>query len=213
MATDCTAEACPNCTGQPTLSSTDNVICLQDHSDIHNWNHIKIHRLFFLVLAIFILDWAVFAYMADFLSLFVFEYCTLKFSYFLMSIGCVLSFKENIVFICLFSKHFLANFRLKYSLLSSSVSIFTAPKLLWFFQKRDVLRNFWRDRIYELGPWLARAVRQNSSHNFVWQLGPIRGLVYIFCPSRNLAWHLSFYLRCFKSDFDAVKNKFGLLIK
>ena len=54
------------------------------------------------------------------------------------------------------------------------------------FVKRDVMQNFWRDRI-----WLAQAVRQNSSHNFVWLLGPIRGLVYIFCPSRNLAWHLS----------------------
>ena len=58
--------------------------------------------------------------------------------------------------------------------------------------KRDVKRNFWRDMIYELGPWLAQAVRENSSHTFVWLLEPIRGLAHRFCPSRNFAWHLSF---------------------
>ena len=76
-------------------------------------------------------------------------------------------------------------------------------KLLWthiflmqifFFQtqKRDVMRNFWRDIIYELGPWLAHSVRQNSSHNIVLLFGPIKGLVHRLCPSRNFAWHPSF---------------------
>ena len=60
---------------------------------------------------------------------------------------------------------------------------------LW---KRDVKR--WRDIIYELGTWLAQAVRQNSSHTFVWPLGPISGLAHKLCPSRNFAWHLSFML-------------------
>ena len=45
--------------------------------------------------------------------------------------------------------------------------------------------------IYELGPWLTQAVRQNSSHNIVWLFGPIRGLVHRWCPSRNFAWHPS----------------------
>ena len=59
-------------------------------------------------------------------------------------------------------------------------------------QKRDVKRNFWRDRICELGPWLAQAVTQTCGWNFFWLLGPIRGLVHRLCPSRNFAWHLSF---------------------
>ena len=58
--------------------------------------------------------------------------------------------------------------------------------------KRDVKQNFWRDRIYELGPWMAQAVRQSCGWNFVWLLGPISGLVHRFCPSSNFAWHLSF---------------------
>ena len=64
----------------------------------------------------------------------------------------------------------------------------------FFFQtqKRDVMRNFWRDIIYELGPWLAQSVRQNSSHNIVLLFGPIKGLVHRLCPSRNFAWHPSF---------------------
>ena len=39
-------------------------------------------------------------------------------------------------------------------------------------QKRDVMRNFWRDIIYKLGPWLAQAVRQNSSHTAWANQGP-----------------------------------------
>ena len=71
--------------------------------------------------------------MAEFLSLSVFENCTLNFSSFLMSIGCDFLFKGNILFIFSFSRHFLANLRLKYSLLFSSVSIFSTSKaFLWF---------------------------------------------------------------------------------
>ena len=61
-----------------------------------------------------------------------------------------------------------------------------------YASKRDVKRNFWRDIIYELGPWLAKTVKQYYGWNFVWLLGPIRGLVHRLCPSRNFAWHLSF---------------------
>ena len=69
------------------------------------------------------------------------------------------------------------------------VNISEGLKVLNFvYRKRDVRQHFWRDIIYELGPWLAQAVRQNYSHNFFWLLGPIRELVHRFCPSRNVAW-------------------------
>ena len=59
------------------------------------------------------------------------------------------------------------------------------------------MQNFWRDIIYELSPWLAQAIWQNSSHNFVSLLGSIRGLVYRFCPSS--AWYLSFTMKFWRN--------------
>ena len=86
----------------------------------------------------------------------------------------------------------------------------------FFFQtqKRDVMRNFWRDIIYELGPWLAQSVRQNSSHNIVLLFGPIKGLVHRLCPSRNFAWHpsfirpQSFYTRNWNDNFNSMVTLF-----
>ena len=57
---------------------------------------------------------------------------------------------------------------------TSSDPHFFNAKFFFQTQKRDVMRNFWRDIIYEIGPWLAQSVRQNQHNNsshaswFVW---------------------------------------------
>ena len=60
-------------------------------------------------------------------------------------------------------------------------------------------------------PWYAKAVRQNSSHNFVWLRGPSKELVNRFCPSRNVAWYL-FFIKSWKGITRIFHSSFAILL-
>ena len=58
-------------------------------------------------------------------------------------------------------------------------------------QKRDVMRNFWRDIWMNYVSWLAKTNQAAMVTKLTDVFGPIRRPSSFKCPSRNFAWHLS----------------------
>ena len=71
----------------------------------------------------------------------------------------------------------------------------------------DTLYNTLHNTLYDILHNTVCRKRQIWSSRLRWQPQTVPFSLAEQCHTQN------FYLRCFKSDFDAVKSKFGLLIK